>query len=361
MKPHHQKPDAEAPTGDAFPNPAVHLNKPRRRPHCRRGGPRGRCSDLPRESPIEVQRNEETKRHPVASPKRLKFSSHHFLPRPPHIHPRRQQHHLHKKMMFLSLLEEQKRAMEELEQTNKNQEEVPQSHGQPENLAIPNSSVIKVPQQWHIDDTDEALILSIDVAGFKLEDLELKVDRGLLSLQGQRTNSLGDVFELLRTKKLDPILYNEAGIEARCDNQDDCIMRITIPKKEYAATNGGTIPIQVAHECPNEAILQDPSTRTTTATLLENCEKEHIETIETSGFLEDNIFIPEAEIVFERDEEEEAVGPVETVQDSSNDSLESPQESHSVVENALLTDERVEHDSDSTHSWEDLVLDEEWE
>lgn len=353
----HQKPDAEAPT-DAFPNPAVHLNRPRRRPHCRRGGPRGRCSDLPRESPIEVRRNEETKRQPEASPKRLKFPSHHFLPRPPHIHRHRHQHHLQKKMMLLSLLEEQKRAMEELEQT-KNQEEVQQSHRQKENLAITNSSVIKVPQQWHIDDTDEALILSIDVAGFKLEDLELKVDRGILSLQGQRTNSLGDVFELLRTKKLDPGLYNEAGIEARCDKQDDCILRITIPKNEYAATNGGSIPIQVAHECPNEAILQEPSTRTTTATVLENCEKEHVETIETSG-LEDNIFIPEAEIVFERDEEEEAIGQVETVQDSSNDSLESPQESHSVVENGL-TDERVEHDSDSTQSWEYLVLDEQRE
>lgn len=247
--------------------------------------------------------------------------------------------------------------MEELEEQNKDkktsqEDEAPAK----ENSATSNPSAIQVSQQWHVKETDQSLILSIDVSGFKLENLQLKVEGGLLSLQGQRTNSLGDVFELSRTKMIDPNIYHEAGIEARCDNEDEAcsIVRITIPKKEY--TPVGTIPIQYV-ECSNE-LSEELSATNTTSSVLQDNEKE-----QDSGGLEDDVFIPEAEIVFERHEEEEsALGQVETVEDSSiTGNVEAPQELYQSGASENTPNEEEEevrtNDSDSTQSWEDVLVD----
>jgi len=273
---------------------------------------------------------------------------HYHHPFHPHIHRRRRhQHQLYKKMMLMSLLQEQKDVMEKFEHQNR---EEARSHQQSE-----TSSAIQVPQQWHIDETDEVLTLSIDVAGFRLENLEIKVEHGLLSLHGRRTNSLGDVFELFRTRMIDPLLYDDAGIEARCDHQDkscSSVVSITIPKKKYIPPYDGAIPIQVAPESPNE-VSNEPSTRTTTdADVLEGNEKEQREAAESIGW-EDNIFSSETATVFEREAGEVALlGQVETVEDSPVARLEAPQE----LQQPAITHYTLS-DSDTTQSWEDVGVD----
>lgn len=254
-------------------------------------------------------------------------------------------------MMLLSLLEEQKRVMEEFAEQNKNNSDGTATKADGESdtsKATTTSPAIQTTQQWHTAETDQSLVLLIDVTGFKLENLELKVENGLLSLRGHRTNVLGDVFELFRTKAVDPMLYEDTGIEARCENLDESsILRISIPKKEYTVKNDGAIPIQVV-ECLNEA-PREQFNNTTTATFIEDDKKE-----QTDGIFQDDIFITEAEIVFERVEDEEALGQVETVQDESVASFEAAQALHSGATDDVLN-EVSDNDSATTHTWEDLV------
>jgi HSP20 family molecular chaperone IbpA len=321
--------------------PTVPFSKPLRRPHCKRGGPRGMCSDLPRESPIEVTRHHEetNKAESKASPAGTQHDSiSHDPPRALHAH-RRHHPNFAKRMMVLSLVKEQARAMKELDQSNKTKQ-----------TDTTDNSVIQVSQQFHMDETDQSLTLSIDVTGFKLEHLELKVENGVLTLQGARTNSLGDIFELSRTKAIDSNLYDEAGIEARCENEDEescSILRIIIPKKAYIPTEtGGAIPIQfVEFDGSNELSVA------TTATVVEDYEKkvEDDTTEEEEEEEEENILIPEAEIVFENEEEEEErLGQVETVEEST-------------VASAEFVQENASDDSNTTQSWEDLIVDAEEE
>jgi hypothetical protein len=111
----------------------------------------------------------------------------------------------------------------------------------------PIGSVYQLPQQWHTETTTEALILSIDVTGFGMDDLNLQVDpirRGSaqLTLKAKRTNALGEVWELNRSKVLNSEEYRINAVEATCE--DDKILRITIPKKIEPSFSHATIPIR---------------------------------------------------------------------------------------------------------------------
>mmetsp|Transcript_28549 Transcript_28549/g.69190 ORF Transcript_28549/g.69190 Transcript_28549/m.69190 type:complete len:446 (-) Transcript_28549:101-1438(-) len=340
-----------------------------------RGGPRGNCSNLPRESPLEEgtkteQPEQEEDFHPpfFGPPPHHGFHRH-GPPGPPRFHRNHHRHMQKNRLMLLSLLHEQQRAMQEHEQNHEKNQDSNATHettSHPAPSAPKESCIMQAPQNWHVEETDNSLILSIDVAGFRLENLELKVEHGVLTLFGKRTNRLGDVFDLRRSKTIDPIMYDEAGIEARCDtnqginNVDDAdILRITVPKREYPRQND-EIPIRVAKESstPGEAGKEEPvSTAETTAPVAgaeESTERE-LASENPSDCLQDSIFVPEAEIVSEQDvlaTNQEI--QVETVQDG--DSLIAPEELSSAAENDNATS-RTETSSDTNQSWEDLVVD----
>lgn len=90
----HEKAETQGDNGETDSTPPFAVNKPHRRPHCRRGGPRGTCSDLPREeeSPIEAPKNEESNETEPETSKGapgIQSFFRHYPPRPPHIHRRR--------------------------------------------------------------------------------------------------------------------------------------------------------------------------------------------------------------------------------------------------------------------------------
>lgn len=112
-------------------------------------------------------------------------------------------------------------------------------------FANSSSSVYQLPQQFHAETTDEALILSIDVTGFAMDDLNLQVDpirhgTAQLTLAAKRTNALGEVWELNQSKTLNAEKLKVDSVEATCD---DNILRITIPKKVESTGSKVVIPI----------------------------------------------------------------------------------------------------------------------
>ncbi|CAJ1970077.1 unnamed protein product [Cylindrotheca closterium] len=279
---------------------------------------------------------------------------------PSHFHRRHRHrhrnHHLHKKMMLLSLLQGQQHAMDKFEQSHNNGSENfksgaarKTSHPAPPSAPPSAPTIMQVPQQWHVEETETSLIVSIDVAGFRLEDLELKVEHGVLALFGQRINSLGDIFELNRTKMLDPTMFDEAGIEARCDNQEDgatSILSITIPKKEYIRQQD-TIPIR--RRVSEESNPEDLEPATTVVTAIPS-EKDLTENTSSDRLEESIVFVPEAEII-----EEESLDQVQ-VETVDEDSVEDASIAREQLPRSATTSQSVTS-SDTTQSWEDLNMD----
>lgn len=356
------------PCSDSNPHPrAGKCHRGRHDGRRRRGGPRGNC--INRESPEETKTEEpevsESHEQPEHCPPPFwllprhhgrGFHHHHGPPGPTHFH--RHSKQIHKKLMTMLLA--QQRAMEEHEQKHKNSHHHNASDASAPTESCANS-ILQVPQQWHIQETGKSLVLSIDVAGFDLQNLELKVEQSILTLFGHRTNRLGDVFELSRSMMLDPIVYNEAGIEARCDNQDNNtddsnILSITIPKKEHASENG-SIPIRTAEESLNPSEDEEAASDalvTTPVTFMEPTGKGLAENL--AERLEDSIFVPEAEIVFEPSEEA-TTGVQVTVETVEEASSIAPEElASAVLENDSATSQS-EASLETTQSWEDLIVD----
>ncbi|KAL3930768.1 MAG: hypothetical protein SGBAC_011619 [Bacillariaceae sp.] len=181
-------------------------------------------------------------------------------------------------------LEKQQRARNERNSNNETREEGPNDESSNSSSSSSSNNfdncnpVFQLPQQWYVQETDRALILSIDVAGFQMEELNLQIDPihshnqyGLgcssgsstaattapatlsaapaammqLTFKAQRTNSLGQVWGLERTTTLNPNVYKVNAVDASCD---DSVLQITIPKKLVMPTlvNIINVPIRAA-------------------------------------------------------------------------------------------------------------------
>merc|ERR1719335_909515 len=113
----------------------------------------------------------------------------------------------------------------------------------------------------HMDDeTPERAKMSLDVTGVSPEDIAVSVDDYVVSVKGERTNKLGDVFVVDRKFRLDK---KTAIVDAVTANFDGGILEVVVPKKVLAGPR--TIPIAVT------------TTTTSTATPAEE-QQDHSET-----------------------------------------------------------------------------------
>jgi len=106
-------------------------------------------------------------------------------------------------------------------------------------------SKIKVVEQRtpiHYDEeTPEVAKMSLDVTGFAPEDIAVNVEDFVVSINGERTNRLGDRFVLDRRFRLDKNTVNVDGVTASID---DGILELTVPKKSNVGPR--TIPISIS-------------------------------------------------------------------------------------------------------------------
>lgn len=98
----------------------------------------------------------------------------------------------------------------------------------------------KTPIHMH-EETPDAARMSLDVTGFAPEDITIHVENYVVSIKGQRTNKLGDVFVLDRRFRLDK---NTASVDRVAATFEDGILELTVPKKCNAGPR--QIPIVVA-------------------------------------------------------------------------------------------------------------------
>merc|ERR1712086_431485 len=98
----------------------------------------------------------------------------------------------------------------------------------------------RTPVHMH-EETSDAAKMSLDVTGFSPSDITIHIDNYVVSIQGERTNKLGDIFVVDRRFRLDK---NTASVDQVTANFEDGILELTVPKKAVAGPR--KIPIAVS-------------------------------------------------------------------------------------------------------------------
>jgi hypothetical protein len=101
----------------------------------------------------------------------------------------------------------------------------------------------------HHEDTSEAATVSLDVAGFTIDDISIQVEDHIVCISAERKNKLGDVFHVHRRFRLDERTADEEGI---CATITDGVLQIAVRKK----TNAGprVIPISSTNKKDKEDV-----------------------------------------------------------------------------------------------------------
>merc|ERR1712157_626844 len=99
------------------------------------------------------------------------------------------------------------------------------------------------------DESPHVAKMSLDVTGFPSEDIAIHVEEFVVSIKGERTNKLGDVFVLDRRFRLDKKTAIVDGVTASIE---DGILELTVPKKSTAGPR--KIPITISSSSTNDSV-----------------------------------------------------------------------------------------------------------
>merc|ERR1712124_34287 len=178
------------------------------------------------------------------------------------------------------------------------------------------------------EETPQFAKMSLDVAGFTPNDISINVDNHVVSIRGQRTNKLGDVFELDRKFRLDKNTVDVDGVTAAFD---DGILEVTVPKKPVAGPRKITIAVASSVASDNTKASDDSSAS-------HNEDKEETTTDSDSVNEQDEAVLElEEESPSVADEEQEHV-PI-TVEDQAK---QEPAEDKEVETRTIVPDEAWE-------------------
>jgi HSP20 family molecular chaperone IbpA len=90
----------------------------------------------------------------------------------------------------------------------------------------------------HFEETPEAATIALDVAGYSPDDIEVRLDNFVVSIDGKRVNKLGDTFVIHRRFRVDKTTVIEDEVRA---SLSDGILEVVVPKK--AKKGARSIPI----------------------------------------------------------------------------------------------------------------------
>jgi HSP20 family molecular chaperone IbpA len=93
----------------------------------------------------------------------------------------------------------------------------------------------------HFHETDEAATIALDVAGFSSQDIQVRMEDFVVSIDAKRLNKLGDTYVIRRRFRLDKTTVIEDMVRA---NLTDHILEVVVPKK--AKVGPRSIPISTA-------------------------------------------------------------------------------------------------------------------
>jgi HSP20 family molecular chaperone IbpA len=90
----------------------------------------------------------------------------------------------------------------------------------------------------HINDTDDFLIVSLDISGFNIADTQITIEDSRIHIRGERTNKIGDTIVIEEYIDLDENRFIKECITA---NVSDGILEVKVGKKEESKPR--SIPI----------------------------------------------------------------------------------------------------------------------
>merc|ERR1712157_426611 len=102
------------------------------------------------------------------------------------------------------------------------------------------------------DESPHVAKMSLDVTGFPSEDIAIHVEEFVVSIKGERTNKLGDVFVLDRKFRLDKKTAIVDGVTASIE---DGILQLTVPKESNAGPR--KIPISVSTSSTDDSLSKN--------------------------------------------------------------------------------------------------------
>lgn len=116
---------------------------------------------------------------------------------------------------------------------------------------LSNVKTIEQRTPIHYDqETPQVAKMSLDVTGFAPEDIAVSVEDFVVSIKGERTNKLGDVFVLNRRFRLDK---STVCVDDVIASIDDGILELTVPKKSTIGPR--KIPISISSSATNNNSL----------------------------------------------------------------------------------------------------------
>lgn len=90
----------------------------------------------------------------------------------------------------------------------------------------------------HFQETEKAATIALDVAGFALEDIQVRMEDFVVSIDAKRVNKLGDTYVIRRRFRVDKSNVLEDEVRA---SLTDGILEVVVPKK--AKVGPRSIPI----------------------------------------------------------------------------------------------------------------------
>ena len=112
-----------------------------------------------------------------------------------------------------------------------------------------SSRVVLKRNPIHHEDTSETATVSLDVAGFTIDDIAIQVEDHIVCISAKRKNKLGDVFHVHRRFRLDEKTADEEGI---CATITDGVLQIVVQKKKN--TGPRVIPISSTNKKDKEDV-----------------------------------------------------------------------------------------------------------
>jgi hypothetical protein len=106
----------------------------------------------------------------------------------------------------------------------------------------------------HRDENSEKTTLSLDVAGFQLDQLCIEIDDHVLTISGERTNRLGDTFVTRRRFALQRGIYDEENVSATLE---DGVLEVTIVKKPLSQSRKIPITVTSSSSTPASFLTHD--------------------------------------------------------------------------------------------------------
>lgn len=130
----------------------------------------------------------------------------------------------------------------------------------------------------HFKETEEAATIALDVAGYAPEDVQVRMDDFVVSIDAERVNKLGDTYKIRRRFRVDKTTVLEDEVQA---SLTDGILEVVVPKK--AKVGPRSIPITTIQSVTASTATDDEKKDSEKKRDHSDTEEDEVEAVEGNG------------------------------------------------------------------------------